>query len=103
MIVVRIFRILPHIECFINDEDAEAVAGIQEGRRRRVVGTTDCIESTGCHQFHAALLGPVVRSCTQRALVIIIPSPFQLTPFPIYSPSFRRLTLNAADSASGLL
>ena len=58
VVVLGIFvACLPAVERFVNDEHAEAIAGIEEISRGRVVAGADGVVAVCFQDFHSALFG----------------------------------------------
>ena len=62
---------LPHVEGFIQHQESEPIACIQECGRRRIVRRPHCVHARGLQQLHAALLCTIERSCAKRSIVVV--------------------------------
>ena len=71
VVVVGVLALLPAVEGFVHDQHAQPVAGVEEGRRGRIVAGADGIEAAGLQQLDAALLGAVNGRRAQRPVVVV--------------------------------
>src|SRR5438552_1804541 len=71
MIVVRIFRHSPAIEQFIHDDEAHAVAKVEELRSRRIVSSTNSVHAKLLERLQAALPRAQRHGGAERARVVM--------------------------------
>ena len=71
VVVVRVLLVAPAVEGLVDDQQAQLVAGPQEGLRGRVVRGAHGVESALLQQAHLAVLGFVVRGRAEHAVVVV--------------------------------
>ena len=82
-IVVGVLVQFPHIGEFIDHEDAQLIAGIEERLRRWIMRATDGIITVGFHHFHAPIFGTVDGCRTQKSVIVVNASALEQQRFAI--------------------
>src|SRR5205085_1487230 len=98
VIVVRVLSLAPHVKGFINDHHTEPVAGIQECGRRRVVSEPQRVVPAGFQQFDAPLFGSIVSTRSERAVVVMQASAFELEWLAVQKKAPPRVERDSADT-----
>ncbi len=101
VVVVGILGFFPHVEGLIDDEDAEAIAGIEKGGRRRIVAGADRVEAVGLHELDAAFFGAVNGGGTERTVVMMHAAAFEFDPLAVELKAFGDREPEGADAEGG--
>ncbi len=98
MVVVGSLAFPPAVEGLVDHEHAQSVAGIQEGRRGRVVGAADGVIAIGLVKLNLALLSPVVGCGAQDAVVVMHAAAAELGLLPVEEEAVGGAELDRADA-----
>jgi len=98
VIVVGGAPLAPVVEGLIYHQHAEPVAGVQECRGGRIVGTSDGVEAARLEHLDLAFLCPVDGHGSQRAAVVMHAAAAHGERFAVEQESLRRAELDAANT-----
>ena len=99
VVVLRILVArLPAVEGLVDDEHPEAVAGIEEITRRRIVAGADRVEAAGLQHLDAALFGAGNACRSERAVVVMHASAAKLDALAVHAQALRGIDFDLADA-----
>ena len=91
----------PFVESLVNDQKADRVAIVQEFRRRRIVRTTDGIDTELFQNSQAAFVG-TVRNCHAQATGILVQThTFHLNILPIQEKALILIKMDGTYPKAG--
>ena len=98
MIVLLAFSFLPLVEGFMNHQHTQSVASIKEMLGHLIVGTSDGIVAVSFHQFHFPFFGTVDGGGSQKSVIVMYATPFQLHRLTIQQKAFLSRKRKGADT-----
>ena len=87
-IVVLCFALGPDIEGLVEDQEAETVASVQKGGRRRIVGSAHGVEARGLEQFNLPFFSPIECGGSKWPIVMMHAAAHQLDGLTIQKKAF---------------
>src|SRR6185437_520528 len=97
-VVLRILTPRPAVEGLIDHQHAQAVAGIEEIGRGRIVTGTDSIEAARLEQLDTAFLSARNACGAERAVIVMNAPPSQLVALAIDPQPISGVDLDLADA-----
>jgi hypothetical protein len=98
VVVANVLAVAPTVERFVDDEHPEAVACVEERRRRRIVRTAHSVESVRLEQLDLAFLGTIVRRRAERTVVVVHAAASQLERLAVQAEAGTRRERDRANA-----
>ena len=100
-VVVGILAVAPAVECFVDHEEAYAVAGVEECLGRQVVRCAHGVEPGFFHKRGFAYLGAVVSGGSEDAVVVVEATAVEYYGAAVERESVSAVLADAAESCRG--
>src|ERR1035438_8824904 len=97
VIVLRILRVLPAVECLVQDHHAQPVARVQEIAGRRIVAGANRVIATRLEVLHTAFFGARNTRRTQWSIIMMHAPAVQLETLTIDAQTLRGIDLELAN------